>query len=112
MRDKSKEITEFGDVQETVSISVGHLELGLNEEKQLTFTHRAFVVLADALTSVFGHFGSSNEESPARHLKKLSKPQVRLAGELKGAAPKHSEPHCLIDSLFTRPRLCFLFLSS
>jgi hypothetical protein len=57
---------EFGDVQEAVSIPVGHLEFSLNEVQQLTLAHRAFVV--------FGHVGSSNDNCPAQHLKKLSNP--------------------------------------
>jgi hypothetical protein len=43
VRDESKEVTEFCDAQETVSITVGRLELRLDEAQQLTLTHLAFV---------------------------------------------------------------------
>jgi hypothetical protein len=72
--DKSEKIAEFGYVQQTVSISVGHLKFSLNEVQQLMLAHRAFVALAGALTRVFGHVGSSNDSYPAHHLKKLSNP--------------------------------------
>jgi hypothetical protein len=73
MRDKSKKIAEFGDIQHAVLISVGHLEFSLDEAQQLVLTHGAFVVLTVAMAGAFVHVGTSNDDCPRRHLKKLSK---------------------------------------
>src|ERR1700722_2053001 len=57
VRDKSKKIPQFRDAQATVSITVGGLELRLDEAQQLTLTHLAFVAYAGSLISLFGHAG-------------------------------------------------------
>jgi len=41
---------------------------------QLTPAYRAFIIIAGALISMFGHVGSSNDNCPAHRLKMLSKP--------------------------------------
>jgi len=71
MRDESKEITELGDAQETVSITVGRLELRLDEAQQLTLTHLAFVVYARALISLFGHSNPPRANCPSHDIKML-----------------------------------------
>jgi hypothetical protein len=69
--DESKEIPEFSDAQETVSITVGRLKLRLDEAQQLTLTHLAFVACAGALISLFGHASPPRANCPRRHIKML-----------------------------------------
>jgi hypothetical protein len=55
VRDESKKITEFRDVQLTVLVPIGHLELGLYEAQQLGLADFAIVVPARALVRVLSH---------------------------------------------------------
>jgi hypothetical protein len=69
--DESKEIPEFSDAQETVSITVGRLELRLDEAQQLTPTHLALVIHAGALISLFGHASPPPADCPRQDIKML-----------------------------------------
>jgi hypothetical protein len=89
MRDKSKKIAEFGDIQHAVLISVGHLEFSLDEAQQLVLTHGAFVVLTVAMAGAFVHVGPPTMIVLAGISKSCQKQPVRReAGDI---APKDAD---------------------
>jgi hypothetical protein len=55
VRHEPKKISKLRDVQLTILISIGHLELRLNEAQQLSLADLAFVAAEGALVRVFGH---------------------------------------------------------
>jgi hypothetical protein len=92
MGKESKEISKLGNSQETVLITVGRLELRLDEAQQLTLTHLAFLAFAGTLNSLFGHGKSSSGSFSSSPGKDVVKTRTRDVGLRRQAATPRDDP--------------------
>jgi hypothetical protein len=76
--DEPKKVSEFRDVQLTISIPVGHLELDFKKSQQLGLAYFALLAPAGAVCGLFGHKAGNLESLDvevivARYVSKYSK---------------------------------------